>query len=132
MASSAEVASGRMAAPTTMQNAASALGNGTSLDVAGATRTILFVTTGGTVTGGVLTFEESNDGGTEWAAADLVQDFTVADGGAEITTLAATGAPAIVKIGQKNGPRLIRARISTALTGTAPTITVRAVRVGKA
>lgn len=130
MASSAEIASGRMPAPTTMQNAASALGNGTSLNVTGATRTILFVTIGGTVTGGVLTFEESKDGGTEWANATDVQDITVADGGATITTLAATAAPAVVKIGTKTGPRLIRARISTALTGTAPTITVRAVPIG--
>lgn len=120
----------RMAAPTTMQNAASAVGNGTSLTLTGAQRGILFITIGGTVTGGDLTFEESKDGGSEWSAATGVQNFTVADGGAEITTLAATAAPAVVKVGLKTGPRLLRARISTALAGTSPTITVRGVAIG--
>lgn len=121
--------SNRMAAPTSMHAGGAATANGNTLNLAGASRGLLFCSVAsGALTAGVLTFEESKDGGTIWTTADDVQDFSVADGGAEITTLAFNSLPAIVKVQGKNGQRLIRARISTAFAGG--TINVTGVAVG--
>lgn len=118
----------RMAAPTSMHSGGAAPANGNSLTLTGAARGLLFCTGSGTLTAGDLTFEESKDGGTIWTAADDVQSFATADGGAEITTLAFGSLPAVIKVGHKRGPRLLRARISTAFAGG--TVTVTGVAVG--
>lgn len=120
----------RMPAATVMHNDGTATANGTSLDVTGALRTILFCFVDGAApTAGVLTFEVSRDGGQTWSAINASGEVEDADGANPFSTLAFGSLPSVVKFARQDGPALIRARISTAFDGGG--VDVLGVAIGK-
>lgn len=120
--------SGPIAVPTELQAAnALALGNGASIDLTGASRAMIVLTSiAGTA--GIYTFEISRDGGTNWEAANAVRLGSTADSVAVVAATPAGAPAAVYKVDQINGPALLRARISTAWVTSAPAVT--AYRIG--
>lgn len=118
----------RMPAATVLHNDGTTAANGATIDVSGALRTLMFCFVDGAApTAGVLTFEVSRDGGTNWSAINgsLIGN---ADGASPISTLAFSSLPAVVKFPRQDGPALLRARISTAFDGGG--VDVQAVAIG--
>lgn len=111
----------------TLQNAATS-GNGSSADITGAQRVLLFVRPSGTVTGGAITFEISRDEGVTWAEVASAAGQQ-ADSAAATGSLSATVAW-VYKIANISGPCKLRARISTNVTGGG-NVSVYAIPVGQ-
>lgn len=110
------------AASTLQAGGGTLTGNGTSLDLGGAHRAVLFIATT-TGTAGIFTFEHSFDGGQVWSQCNEVRDAAAADSAAAITATAAGQADKLLKVDPHNGPCLLRARISTAWVTSAPAVT---------
>ena len=113
--------------PTALQAANTLTGNGASIDLTGALRAFIVLTSiAGTA--GIYTFEISQDGGTNWVAAAAVRDAAGADSGAVVAATPAGAPLAVYKVDHLDGPVLFRARISTNWVTNAPAVT--AYRVG--
>lgn len=116
-----------MAASTVLQAANTLTGNGSTVDLGGAGRTVIVITSiAGTA--GIYTFETSLDGGTNWGPAGNVRSAILADSSAVIAATTAAAPLYVYKIDQVNGPCLFRARISTSWVTNAPR--VEAITVG--
>lgn len=120
----------RMPAKVALHTGGSATANGASVDLSGVLRAVLVAkAASGTISAGVLTYEKSHDGGSEWVAADCVRAAATDDDQAVVATSSYTGLPLVMKLDTANGKTLFRARISTAFAGG--TIDVDAYLVGK-
>jgi hypothetical protein len=92
-------------------SATTATGNGTAVDVTGASA-VIFVIKKSSGTAGIVTFEESSDGGENWSTVSCTR---ASDGNAVTATSAGESGDAFVAA-MKDGARQVRARISTAWT----------------
>lgn len=103
-------------------------GNGSTVDITGALRTLILLTSiDGTA--GIYTFEISRDGGQNWVAAAAVRDASAADSSALVAATPAGAPAALYKVDHVPGPALLRARISTNWVTSAPQ--VDAITIGK-
>ena len=105
---------------TQMQAADALSGNGTAVDVTGHNDCLIAIMTRASAAAGIFTFEESSDAGQNWSAVTCTR---VSDGTtASATNAAELGISFIVPI--KDGPRQLRARISTNWTTASPQVNV--------
>lgn len=114
-------------AATAMQTAQSALGNGTSLSTAGASRAIIEITRSAALTAGQITIERSSADGLTWSTATGVTSINNADGAADNAVIDFGEMPITLKVDDLGGLGSIRARISTAIVGG--TVTVRGLAI---
>ena len=110
-----------------MQAAQGTLGNGTSLDVAGAARAIIEITRSAALSAGQIVIEKSSADGLTWSTATAVTSIDGADGATDNATIDFGEMPITLKVDNLGGLGFLRARISTALVGG--TATVRGVAI---
>lgn len=103
---------------TTMQNAATGTGNGTSITLTPADIQVGITILGATIPSSTIVFEVSNDGGTTWELAFL-EDALVASGiGTLVNVVAVTTSLLRYRYRPVPGITNIRARVSVYVTGS--------------
>jgi len=102
------------------QTAGTLSGNGTAVDVTGRNHVLIAIGVTATGTAGRYTFEESPDGGINWSAVTAMR---LTDGtSASVTNAGENGVTFFLQ--QNDGPRMIRARISTNWSTDSPLVNI--------